>query len=91
MADPASTAKPEPVATDPWKRVEHVPCLLTIELPITAFRGADLVRLTPGQVLSTRVTAGQDVPLRVNGELIAWTEFEAVRDRMAVRITDFAE
>lgn len=88
----AETINPTPdvTATDPWKRVEHVPCLLTIEVPIAAFRVADLVHLAPGRVLGTRLAAGQDVPLRINGEIVAWTEFEAVRDRLAVRITELA-
>ncbi len=88
MVDAVASTQPAPVATDPWKRVEHIPCLLTVELPLASFRVPDLLRLTPGRLLTTRVTSGQDVPLRINGELIAWAEFEAVRDRLAVRITE---
>ena len=88
MAETASGAKTESAVADPWQRLEHLPCVLTIEVPVPSFRVADLVQLAPGRVLPTRVTAGQDLPLRINGELIAWVEFEAVRDRLAVRVTE---
>jgi len=29
-----------------------------------------------------------DIPLQVNGMLMAWTEFEVVGERLAARITD---
>ena len=91
MTETASgMAKTEPVASDAWKRIEHLPCLLTIEIPIRSFRVVDLVQLARGRVLGTRLNAGEDLPLRINGELIAWAEFEAVRDCLAVRVTELA-
>jgi len=89
----AAQAKPE-IAVDPlaerWVRVEPLPCLLTIEIPVPGFTGGDLVRLQRGRIIATRWTVGQDVPLRVNGELIAWSEFEVVQNRLAVRLTELA-
>jgi flagellar motor switch protein FliN/FliY len=96
----AAAAQPKPEApvanpaADPlaerWLRVEPLPCLLTIEISVPDFTVADLVHLERGRVISTRWTVGQDVPLRINGELIAWSEFEVVQKRVAVRLTELA-
>ena len=79
-----------PLIVDPWVRVEPLPCLLTIEISVPGFTVADLVRLERGGIIATRWTVGQDVPLRINGELIAWSEFEVVQNRLAVRLTELA-
>jgi flagellar motor switch protein FliN len=92
----AAAAQPEieaPVpdpAADRWLRVEPLPCLLTIEISVPGFTVADLVQLARGRIIATRWTVGQDVPLRINGELIAWSEFEVVQNRLAVRLTELA-
>ena len=75
---------------DPWLRVESLPCLLTIEISVPGFTVADLVHLERGRIIVTRWTVGQDVPFRINGELIAWSEFEVVQNRLAVRLTELA-
>ncbi len=80
----------DPAIADPWVRVEPLPCLLTIEISVPGFTVADLVRLERGGIIATRWTVGQDVPLRINGELIAWSEFEVVQNRLAVRLTELA-
>ena len=49
-----------------------------------------LVRLTAGRIIATRWTVGIDVPLLINGELIAWSEFEIVQSRLAIRLTELA-
>ena len=69
----AAAAQPKPVApaAEPWARVEALPCLLTVEIPVPGFTVSDLVHLEPGRIIATRWTVGQDVPLRINGELIA--------------------
>ena len=90
MAAAAASAKPETVSPEPWARVENLPCLLTVEVPVPGFTVGDLVRLRAGRVISTSWTVGQDVPLRVNGEVIAWSEFEVVQKRLAVRLTELA-
>jgi flagellar motor switch protein FliN len=93
MAAPAQVNLEVP-AVDPlkdrWTSVGPLPCLLTIEIPIPGFTVGDLVRLERGRIVATRWTVGQDVPLRVNGELIAWSEFEVVQNRLAVRLTELA-
>jgi len=94
----AAQPKPETPIADPladplaerWQSVEPLPCLLTIEIPMPGFTVADLVYLQPGRIITTGWTVGQDVPLRINGELIAWSEFEIVQNRLAVRLTELA-
>ncbi|MGA2424750.1 MAG: FliM/FliN family flagellar motor C-terminal domain-containing protein [Terriglobales bacterium] len=100
----AAAAQPKPAASiagpsadplaDPfagkWQRVEALPCLLTIEISVPGFTVADLVHLERGRIIASGWTVGQDVPLRVNGELIAWSEFEVVQKRLAVRLTELA-
>jgi flagellar motor switch protein FliN/FliY len=96
----AAAAQPKPEASvanplaDPlaegWRRVEPLPCLLTIEISVPDFTVADLVHLERGRIITTRWTVGQDVPLRINGELIAWSEFEVMQKRVAVRLTELA-
>jgi flagellar motor switch/type III secretory pathway protein FliN len=41
-------------------------------------------------VVRTNWQAVRDVPLRVNGALIGWSEFEVVGNRLAVRVTELA-
>ncbi len=94
----ATQPKVEAPVTDPladpfaerWQHVELLPCLLTIEISVPGFTVADLVQLASGRVIATRWTVGQDVPLRINGELISWSEFEVVQNRLGVRLTELA-
>jgi flagellar motor switch/type III secretory pathway protein FliN len=89
----AAQPKPAPVAdplADRWLRVEALPCLLAVEISVPNFTVADLVHLERGRIVATRWTVGQDVPLRVNDELIAWSEFEIAQNRLAVRLTELA-
>ncbi|MGA2355161.1 MAG: FliM/FliN family flagellar motor C-terminal domain-containing protein [Terriglobales bacterium] len=100
----ATAAQPKPAAASPvpsgdaiadplaekWRRVEPLPCLLTIEISVPGFTVGDLVHLERGRIIATRWTIGQDVPLRVNDELIAWSEFEVVANRLAIRLTELA-
>jgi len=58
--------------------------------PVPNFTVSDLVQLEHGRIVATPWTVGQDVPLRVNDELIAWSEFEVVNNQLAVRLTELA-
>ena len=93
VADRSSTSPPTPADRPPidqWVRVGPLPCLLTVEIPLPGFTVGDLVHLERGLIVATRWTVGQDVPLRVNGELIAWSEFEVLQRFLAVRLTELA-
>jgi flagellar motor switch protein FliN/FliY len=76
--------------TEQWNLVRELRCNLTVDLALPGFRVADLVGLAPQLIIDTRWPAGSDVPLRMNGELLAWCEFEVVENRLAVRLTELA-
>ena len=81
-----------PIVHDPqqWGPILELPCKLTLDLPIPDFSVADLLRLRIGTVLDTGWSNGDDVPVRVNEELIAWAEFEVLANCLAVRLTEWA-
>jgi len=83
VAAPVSTTQLDPLDSLPW-----LLCQLTLELPVLHFTIADLLALREGSIVETACHHTSDVPLRVNKLLIGWTEFEAVGDRLAVRITE---
>lgn len=74
-----------PVETLPW-----LPCTLALDVPVLHFTVRSLLDLLPGAILETSCHQSMDIPLRVNGLLMAWTEFEVVGERLAARITDLA-
>jgi flagellar motor switch/type III secretory pathway protein FliN len=75
---------------DAWGPLIKVPCRLSLELEIPQVRVADMIRLKPGSILSSQWPANRDLPLRVNGRLLAWVEFEGAGEKMNVRVTEFA-
>ena len=54
------------------------------------FTVGDLLTLTKGSIVETAYHQSSDLPLRVNGQLVGWTEFEVVGERLAVRLTDLS-
>ena len=96
VADAAPLAHPEqgtaqgaptrrPVDVLPW-----LPCTLALDVAVVQFTVRALLDLAPGDILETSCHQSMDIPLRVNGLLLAWTEFEVVGERLAARITDLA-
>ncbi len=67
----------------PW-----IPCMLGLEIPVVGFTVDTLLKLKPGSLVQTSCHQSTDLPLKVNGILMAWTEFEVVGERLAARITD---
>jgi len=65
-------------------------CELSLEISIDKFSVGDLLRLNRGTIVETTCHFTSDIPLRANGLLIGWTEFEVVGSRLAVRITELA-
>jgi len=85
VAKPPSGQAKDPLDSMPW-----LPCNLSLELPVVHFTIGDLLTLTTGSVIATSCHQTGDLPLRVNGLLIGWTEFEVIDDRLAVRMTELA-
>jgi len=84
-AHPAQKPELNPAESFGW-----LPCQLSLEIPVTRFSVGDLLRLKEGSIVETACHYASDVPLRANGLLIGWTEFEVIGVRLAVRITEFA-
>ena len=75
-------------AEDKWAHVQEMACDLSVELAVPGFRVRDMIRLGKGMVLDSHWPVGNDVPLRMNGKLLAWCEFEVIENRLAVRVTE---
>ena len=67
----------------PW-----LPCTLALEVAVVGFTVGYLLKLQAGSLVQTSCHQSTDIPLQVNGVLMAWTEFEVVGERLAARITD---
>ncbi len=92
----AGTAAPNPAAGGEseedaqWRPVLGLPCELSVDLPLPGFRIADLLKMRSGSVIDAHWRLGQDVPLRLNGTLLGWIEFEVMGNNLAVRLTELA-
>lgn len=75
-------------APDPLDNLPWLPFTLSVEIPVVRFTIGDLLGLRTGSIVETGCRQTSDLPLRVNGLLIGWTEFEVAGDRLAVRITE---
>jgi flagellar motor switch protein FliN len=84
-----------PVAPPPEVREElefsaavaRLPVELDVAVPVREFRVRHLLALAPGQVVRTQWSQGIDLPLGAGEVQLAWSEFEVVETRLAVRIT----
>ena len=65
----------------------RVPVEIDVAVPIRNFRIRNLLALARGQVLTTDWVEGEDMPLGARGAQLAWTEFEVIDQKLAVRIT----
>lgn len=69
----------------PW-----LPCTLALDIPVIHFTVGHLLTLARGSIVETAFHQSSDLPLHVNGQLVGWTEFEVVGDRLAVRLTELS-
>jgi flagellar motor switch/type III secretory pathway protein FliN len=73
-----------------WRPVLGLPCELVIDLPLPGLTVADFLQLRTGSVINAHWRLGHDVPVRLNGRLIGWSEFEIAGNNLAVRLTELA-
>lgn len=71
-----------------WTLVKALPCRLSVEVPIPQFTVRKLLELAPGVILDTYYEEGSHVPVVVNGQMIAWGEFDVVDEILAIRLTE---
>ena len=90
LNDMADSEKQPPRIDNPedWESVAMLACEMSLEVPIPGFTVRDLLKLAPGDVIDTHWAQTSDVPLRINGVLLSWTEFELIGNRLAVRLTE---
>jgi len=86
-ADTTSVSFLPPPAAN-WRHIEWLLCQLSLELPVAQFTVRELLRLQAGSLVLTHWSCGAEVPLRADGQLIGWAEFEPVGDHIGARITE---
>lgn len=89
-ANPEAGNASETEDDERWRPLLGLPCELIVDLPLPGFSIADLLKLRPGSVIDAHWRVGQDVPLRLNGALIGWIEFEVMGNSLAMRLTELA-
>ncbi len=67
--------------------LSRLPVEVDVAVPIRKFRVRDLLTLAEGTVIASQWIQGDDLPLAAPGAQLAWTEFEVIDQRLAVRIT----
>src|SRR5260370_42022239 len=88
-------AKPEkgprledkPQERDRFELLPWLPCTLALDLPVDKFTVADLLNLANGSIVETAYHQRSNLPLRVNGQMYAWTQFEDVAERLAAHLS----
>jgi len=66
-----------------------VPLTVEVEIGRPVLKLGELLELVPGQVVSISRSAGENIDIRVAGELIAYGEVIVSDNGVGVRITDF--
>ncbi|HKN22433.1 MAG TPA: FliM/FliN family flagellar motor C-terminal domain-containing protein [Terracidiphilus sp.] len=84
---PPPQGQEEPVFSAP---IPQLPVELGVTIPVRDFRVRQLLALAPGQVIETQWSHGDDLPLAAGDVQLAWSEFEVVETRLAVRVTRLA-
>ena len=68
-------------------RVLRLPVELDVTVPVEDFRVRHLLGLAPEQLIESQWASGRDLPLAAGDVRLAWTEFEVVETKLAVRVT----
>jgi flagellar motor switch/type III secretory pathway protein FliN len=71
-------------------QVQRLPVELDVAVPVRGFRVRHLLALEPGQLVESQWGSGVDLPLAAGDVRLAWTEFEVVATKLAVRVTRVA-
>jgi len=90
MGAEGQTRSAETVLSSPelWPEVLELPCHLYVELEVAHFTVRDLLDLHADSVVDTQRREGANVPVKVNGVMVGWAEFDVIEDRLSVRLTE---
>jgi flagellar motor switch protein FliN/FliY len=70
--------------------VSRLPVELEVSIPLHEFRVRNLLNLGLEQVIETQWAYDEDMPLAAGEVQLAWSEFEVIDSKLAVRITRLA-
>jgi flagellar motor switch protein FliN len=70
--------------------VARLPVELDVGVPVREFRVRHLLALEPGALIESRWNHGIDLPLAAGDVQLAWSEFEVIETKLAVRVTRLA-
>ncbi len=84
---PAETSAEAPYV-DGWRRLWWLPCELSLEISLASFTVRALLQLQPGSIVASACSRSAEIPVRANGQLIGWAEFEASNEHIGARITE---
>jgi flagellar motor switch/type III secretory pathway protein FliN len=71
-------------------QLARLPVGLMVSVPVRQFRVRHLLAIAPGGVIESQWGLGEDLPLSSGDVQLAWSEFEVVDTRLAVRVTRLA-
>jgi flagellar motor switch/type III secretory pathway protein FliN len=80
--------QPTVVVNNPLRKLGWVPLTVCLETALQHFSGQDLLHLTPGSVVRGSIPTGAQIPVLVNGKLMAWAKLDVVDGHLAARITE---
>ncbi len=85
---PARVAESALVSRDIWPEALELPCRLNVSLEVPHFTIRDLLALRVDSLVDTRRGEGAHVPVKVNGVMVGWAEFDVIDGQLAVRLTE---
>jgi flagellar motor switch protein FliM len=90
VAQPVREAINEELSGEFSPQVMRLPVEVDVTVPVREFRVRHLLALVPGEVIEAQWSNGSDLPLAAGEVQLAWTEFEVVDSKLAVRVTRVA-
>ena len=73
-----------------WPMISRLPVILEVKIPLSGFKVSDLLNLRCGQTIVSAWAATEELPMKAGALQLSWGEFEAVGERMALRLTRLA-
>lgn len=70
-------------------RLADVPVRVDVEIGRPKLKLGQLLELREGSIVTLARSAGEDIDIRVGGELVAYGEIIVTENAVGVRITDF--